>query len=619
MTDFRKWFVVAVVLLATAAMLNAAAYQCTFNAGVPTRVRGEGRAELMGDLVLNCAGDPVPAGTMANIQVFLSTNITSRIIDPSTLKTEALMFLNEPGPTQQMIGYNSFQGMKASDNSLLWINVPLFVPVPPATTPLSQLVTTIRITNIRANAAQAGISAALIPTQVSAFITVTGSTAIPINNPTQVVAAVLKGLDFAIRNCKDTEAVDVISSTYVFFQCSSPSGSTSATSLHHELAGLLKFSEMYDTAWKTAIYTSAPVLSSVFPNSEAGYVNIPVFGLSVGTPSSGTRLIARFANIPDGVSIFVTTTEIPTAKVPTATTSGTTGRLITVTDPTGTSGSLTMPVPATGGLRILGYDAETTSTNCLGITDAAAAFVVAQVPIVSGAGSATWELASVAGSIMENISFGYEVSFSARPDLTSPALSTVFGTVSGNFAPISSDDKMSAYSPIPRFADMAISKNVVNIYECVTNLLFPFVTARAGFDTGIAISNTTLDNSVNMPGGTADFPLSSRPHGGKCYLFFFGDKEDGTSLAKPVQTSGVVAAGKQLVFTIFGGGAGIDAAPGFQGYIIANCKFRLAHGFAFISDLGAQKLAMGYLSLVITTTYGNPPRRGISSVETLDN
>jgi len=38
---------------------------------------------------------------------------------------------------------------------------------------------------------------------------------------------------------------------------------------------------------------------------------------------------------------------------------------------------------------------------------------------------------------------------------------------------------------------------------------------------------------------------------------------------------------------------------GFQGYMIAVCNFQYAHGFAFISDLGARNLAMGYLAVVI--------------------
>ena len=42
-----------------------------------------------------------------------------------------------------------------------------------------------------------------------------------------------------------------------------------------------------------------------------------------------------------------------------------------------------------------------------------------------------------------------------------------------------------------------------------------------------------------------------------------------------------------------------NTSPNFQGYIIAVCNFQFAHGFAFISDLGARNLAMGYLGLVL--------------------
>jgi hypothetical protein len=45
-------------------------------------------------------------------------------------------------------------------------------------------------------------------------------------------------------------------------------------------------------------------------------------------------------------------------------------------------------------------------------------------------------------------------------------------------------------------------------------------------------------------------------------------------------------------------------APNFLGYVIAVCNFQYGHGFAFVSDVGARNLAMGYLALVIP----DPPR-----------
>ncbi len=48
-------------------------------------------------------------------------------------------------------------------------------------------------------------------------------------------------------------------------------------------------------------------------------------------------------------------------------------------------------------------------------------------------------------------------------------------------------------------------------------------------------------------------------------------------------------------------------APGFSGYMIAQCSFPFAHGFAFISDVGARNLAMGYLPLVVCSNRAASP------------
>jgi len=50
------------------------------------------------------------------------------------------------------------------------------------------------------------------------------------------------------------------------------------------------------------------------------------------------------------------------------------------------------------------------------------------------------------------------------------------------------------------------------------------------------------------------------------------------------------------------------ASPGYTGYVIAICNFQYAHGFAFVSDLGARNLAMGYLADVLNTPIGIVPR-----------
>ena len=635
MADFRKWFfalvALAVLVGITADTAAAQSFQCTANAGVPARVRGEGRTELVGDMLLNCNGTVATStALLANIQIFLSTNITSRITNTTTNATEALLMLGDPLPAMQcltpnltsaapqVVGMpscgtgsvwatyqNVFQGVKAGDNSLLWLNVPIVIP--PATTQV------IRITNVRANANQAfSQGQTFIPQQITMFVTVSSSVSIPINNPTQVVAAVLKGLDFAVRNCADSDTTSVAGQ-----QCVSR-GKTDPTATDHSMDALLKYSEGFDVAFKIrkSVGQDGANLNVLFNSSESAYINslqTSPYGLgsTIGFANTGSRLLARFANIPTGVLLFVTTSQTAvgttatvTTQTETGTTTGTKAVLVSVTDPTGSGGSKDFPISYTGKY-----------TGCSATIDNG----LVQVPLFGGAGAATWEIiASTPGSV-ETIAFGVETSWSASPSTNSPALTAgTPGTVAGSFAPISSDDKMSATSPIPRFADTSISKTLVEIGACVTNLLFPFVSARGGFDTGIAISNTTLDNSKDLPGGTNKVPFNTSQQNGACTLYYFGDKEDGTSLSKPIQTSGVINAGKQLVYTLFGGGSGIDATPGFQGYIIARCAFQKAHGFAFISDLGAQKLAMGYLPLIMSDSTSSRDTTG-ASAERLDN
>jgi len=640
MADFRKWFfalvALAVLVGITADTAAAQSFQCTANAGVPARVRGEGRTELVGDMLLNCSGNVATTTTAlyANIQIFLSTNITSRITSTTTNATEALLMLGDPGPTMQcltpnltsaapqVVGLpscgtgsvwatyqNVFQGIKAGDNSLLWLNVPIVIP--PATTQV------IRITNVRANANQAfSQGQTFIPQQITMFITVTSSVSIPINQPTQVVAAVLKGLDFAVVKCDDSGTTSVSGQ-----QCVSR-GKTDPTATDHSNDALLKYSEGFDGAYKIrkSVGQDGANLGTLFNSSESAYINsganlavVAPYGLgsTIGFANTGTRLLARFANIPTGVLLFVTTSQTAAATTSTiatqteiGTTTGTKGVLVSVTDPTGSGGSKDFPISYTGKY-----------TGCSATIDNG----LVQVPLFGGAGAATWEIIASSPGSVETIAFGVETSWSASPSTNSPALTAgTPGTVAGSFAPLSSDDKMSATSPIPRFADTSISKTLVEIGACVTNLLFPFVSARGGFDTGIAISNTTLDNSVDLPGGTNKVPFNTSKQNGACTLYYFGDKEDGTSLSKPIQTSGVINAGKQLVYTLFGGGSGIDATPGFQGYIIARCAFEKAHGFAFISDLGAQKLAMGYLPLIMSDSTSSRDKTG-SAAERLDN
>ncbi|MEK7404918.1 MAG: hypothetical protein AAB225_07395, partial [Acidobacteriota bacterium] len=358
MADSRKLFfalaVVTLVFSVTASAQVVPAFQCVANAAVPPTIRAEGLTELVGDLVLNCGnGTPTAAGVLVprvNIQIFLNTNITSRWGDP---ESEALLMIDDPaagnqklcastgGCSQRGVGgaglpyatggldggttgeggnqtttKNIYQGRQAGANSIVWLGVPID---PPGTTATR----IIRLKNIRANANQLGVSTTLVPSQIVEFISITGETSIPVNNPQQIVGFVQVGLTVSLREpCGD----GLSSSGWKYLQCVSRNKDTyndSAEGLDNDMTFQVRFSEGFATAFKrrnaalgsspwdtspTPIDQSSPAgvdpANGLLYNTETGFYNSALGAMgdvaSPGLADHGTRLRVAFANIPAG-------------------------------------------------------------------------------------------------------------------------------------------------------------------------------------------------------------------------------------------------------------------------------------------------------------------------------
>jgi hypothetical protein len=91
---------------------------------------------------------------------------------------------------------------------------------------------------------------------------------------------------------------------------------------------------------------------------------------------------------------------------------------------------------------------------------------------------------------------------------------------------------------------------------------------------------------------TTSDPFGTKPQAGTCALNFYGQN------APPQYVTASIPSGNNTAATTYAFLAS-SIAPNFQGYMIAVCNFQLAHGYAFVSDLGAQKLAHGYLALIL--------------------
>jgi len=635
MADFRKWLlalaaVAGLLGLGSSTAVAATTFTCQTNAGNPTIVRAEGVAELVGDLTLNCTGGtPTAAGQLiplSTVQISLNTNVTSRLITGNT--SEALLLIDEPFPgpasgtgsenpslvdggtantngsagspnpggqlgclannstncaitsvgagvgatgsyngttatTGSPLGtgnhYNVFQGIQNSASSIAWQGVPIDAPGTAGTR-------TIRITNIRANACLLGVSSTFIPTQITELIGISGSQNLLINNPTQVVAEAEQGI--LISN-----------NTAVYTQCNSlnatllggTGGVTGTTPTVNITEGFSASFKERNIDQVLAAHGEGPGAgtgsssNTSDPDSDVGLQNIPGFAYntesgfvpgqigatlgaynpggtgvgSVGLASQGTEIQLAFAGVPAGVSL-----NVPTS------------------------------IPLTGGygLGVPVGEAVLVSSTTGGLT-------------VSGStASAVYEILYADPSVTETLSVPVTTAFITTGPGT-PGVGSV--TVQVNLAPLSTSPTASTFAPIPRFCQPYVPANLFVINLCTCNLLFPFVTNQAGFDTGVAIANTTADVLNGLAPQTGDVTLT-----------YYGNTTGGGAAPPTAVTTSAVPSGAELVFTLSGGGNyGIPATPGFQGYIIAQADFQYCHGFAFISDAGAQKLAEGYLAL----------------------
>ncbi len=208
---------------------------------------------------------------------------------------------------------------------------------------------------------------------------------------------------------------------------------------------------------------------------------------------------------------------------------------------------------------------------------------LAEVGYSGTTGYATFEVVNSDPNVPESAFINVAVAFLSATAQNLPAPGS--STVSVSFAPLSNVGTASSTDPIPRFGDTSVPRAAFDINLCTCDLLFPFVTNTSGFDTGIALANTSLD------------PFGTGPQQGTVKLYYFGSTAGG-GVAPPPFVTQTVPAGQELIFNLSGGGNfGVPAVPGFEGYIISVANFQYCHGFAFISDVGAQKLAEGYLGI----------------------
>src|SRR4029077_18317224 len=215
---------------------------------------------------------------------------------------------------------------------------------------------------------------------------------------------------------------------------------------------------------------------------------------------------------------------------------------------------------------------------------------------------------------LEDLDVPIALSYVANLNQSLPAPG-VRAQLAGGFAPFyttAAAGQPSSTLPIPRFTPGTVPTNLFLIVKCACNLLFPYVVSTAGYDTGIAIANSSTD-----PGAT--FGFAATPQSGAVQFWYYGVGANNsappatqcTNTASPGACPGTtnVPTGQVMTYVASSGSQqwGLDnRAAGFVGYVITQAAFQYCHAFAYVSALGAGPLTAGtsegYLGLLLDST-----------------
>jgi len=660
MADFRKWIlalsVLALVFTGVASAQGGVSGEgtnlvCVAGTAVPPQLRSEGFTELVGDITLVCNGGTAPAAgssvALANVVVNMPGIITSRLLGTSG-QSEALLLIDEPGavgltgvgpaetqylcPTpftgcQAWVGTvtnaggsgldivtaaggtspapNVYEGI-TSGSQVTFFGVPILAP---NTTGVSRV---LRITNLRINANGingGGNSFAAVQANISI-----SNVQVSVTNPLVTVGYVQQSFAGSFRNGTNSASI----TTDNEYQCQPAT---------NKLVAVLRYSELFGTAFKTRVngpsYAASPgttgagiqnIPGAVY-NSESGFVSTfngsPLTYTSggntwtAGLADYGTRLKAVFSNIPTGVSVYVSAVNLTggdgagggAPAVPgTGFADATSPELAELVS---SEAGIDNPIPVQGGLSGGLWLLPVSST---------------------GTSQAQWEVVQTLPNTNENYDFGVYITFKNTIQATqgiSASLSYA-PTPTVPFSAVAAGQASNSLT-IPRFAVGAASSGTpfLNINLCTTALLFPYITTAPGYDTGIAISNTTSD------------PFGTTNQAGLCTLYWYGGAPGATTASTFPTPTTLGAGGVGNTVPIMTGTTALtissqSVGTNFSGYMIALCNFQFAHGYASITDVGVRNIMSAYLALVITNPSTTPASRGaypgqFTGVESLEN
>jgi len=461
----------AVVLLLIAITASAQPLSCTYRTNSVV-FRAESISDPIGDVFIQCLAGPTPATGQSyltsDVQIFLTTNAANRIIsNASAITTDAVLIVNEnhaaPTVASTLGGPNGLLprpqlGELTGVNMIKWSGVR--IPLPGAVAPDGSRFpsrTSIRITNLRVNPNQLGLSSTGVPTTVSLFGLSVADTAAIQGGTDQVLLGTVQASNLltssvAAAGLSACRTMNVVGSAV--------NGPPTFT---------VRLTEGFAYAFRPL---GTPVTDQAPHPGEAGYP-IPGLGANGGTATQGTRIMLVLNNVPAGVRLAV----------PTVLTMGRLSMRLVQTDSNG-NGAFN-PVTSAG---------------------------LAEVSVLSGSAGIVYEVTTSDNEVVESIEVPVTVAFVVDAD-QSP-VTRVVALVSTSYAPISIFSTPSSAASIPRFVPSASPRNAFTINPCTTppqlNSVTPTSTS-AGLGIPVTLQ-ATGSNLVGFP--SIDFDGQALPTGG---------------------------------------------------------------------------------------------------------
>ncbi len=378
---------------------------------VPPVVKGEGIAERIGDIVLNCSGGQPNARITGNFSIFLNTNITNRVAANTVTD---VVFTVDTGSGPQPV---TVPGTITGPASLVYNG--LSFTLSPAGTAV------LRLANVRT----AAIQLMLLPNAlIQAFLGFNGGNLVSITNSQLTVGSVERAL-FAGNSSK--------------LVCA-PGGS------------LLPDTLLFSTLLRTAAYATTRVtegFADAFGPRNA-WANL--------NADSGERIIVKYSGFPQGARLFV-----PDAVA------GSDAVQPTGAGDYGVPASGGQYAPSLNGSLLLARVRNTDANGAGGFpvyapgpqgSGTVSFDSVGEIPLANGNGVAVYEVVDANANVLESAQF---------PTFLGLAPSTVnapvFTGADVSLAPVSAVQTATASDPIPRFAAVSAPNDCGIVGDCTAN------------------------------------------------------------------------------------------------------------------------------------------------------